>query len=221
MFGGSSCSSMASRNGVVFPASMAAFLADPVNIAFGSVPTSFAAPAANLVDINNAAPAVRSEINLGEFDSPTESHPPTPRDPIAVINQAVSSSVRSRVPIPCDLLAGIDRATHMLTDSIKIREATLHPTAPEAIPTRMPFGLRSLTRVYSDMMKTATQIQSGSHTSTSQAPACGSRREHPDAPCPIHKLAKHTKSQCRALKRLHFDGSALSTNQHGINLFSA
>ena len=108
----------------------------------------------------------------------------------------------------------------MLADSIKICEATLRPTAPEATPTRMPFGLRSPTRTYSDMMKTATQIQSGSHTSTSQAPACGSRREHPDAPCPIHKLVKYTESQCHALKRLHFDGSALLTNQHDINLFS-
>ena len=212
---------MASRNSVVFPASMVAFLTDPVNITFGSVLTSFAAPAANLVVINNAAPAVRSEINLGESDSLTESHPPTPRDPIAVINQAASPSVRPRVLTPCDLLAGIDRAIHMLADSIKICEATLHPTAPEAIPTRIPFGLRSSTRTYSDVMKTATQIQYGSHTSTSKAPACGSHREHPDAPCPIHKLAKHTESQCRVIKRLHFDRSALSTNQHGINLFSA
>ena len=122
MFGGSSCSSMASHNGVVFPASMAAFLDNPVNITFGSVPTSFAAPAANLVVINNAAPAVRFEINLDESDSPTESHPPTPCDPITVINKVVSSSVRPRVLTPCDLLAGIDRATHMLADLIKICE---------------------------------------------------------------------------------------------------
>ena len=202
MFRGSSCSSMASRSGVVFPASMAAFLADPINVTFGSVPTSFVAPAANLVVINNAAPAVRSKIDLGEFDSPTETHPPTPRDPIAVINQAVSSAVRPRVLTPCDLLTGIDRATHMLADSIRICEVTLRPTAQEATPTRMPFGLRSSTRVYSDMMKTVTQIQSGSRTPTSQAPVCGVRREHPDAPCPIHKLAKHTEGQCRALKRL-------------------
>ena len=49
---------MASRNDVIFPASMAAFLTEPVYITFGSMPTSFAAPATNLVVINNAAPAV-------------------------------------------------------------------------------------------------------------------------------------------------------------------
>ena len=78
---------------------MAVILANPVNIAFSSVLTSFAAPATNLVVINNAAPAAQSEINLGESDLPTESHLPKPRDPIAEINQDVSSLARSRVPI--------------------------------------------------------------------------------------------------------------------------
>ena len=181
MIGSSSCDLMTSSRGIVFPASMADFLANPIDIRFGSMPSDLAAPAANLADIDNTTTVL---VQQSDSDLLAETHPPTPRYPIAVISQAVSSSVRSRVPTPCDLLAGIDRATHMLADSIKICEATLRPTAQEATPTRMPFGLRSPTRVYSDMMKTATQIQSGSRTPTSQAPACGVRREHPGAPAP-------------------------------------
>jgi hypothetical protein len=44
---------MASTNGVIFPKSMADFLANPVDICFGSMPATSIAPAACLVIESN------------------------------------------------------------------------------------------------------------------------------------------------------------------------
>jgi hypothetical protein len=40
---------MASTNGVIFPESMADFLANPVDICFGSMSATFTSPAARLI----------------------------------------------------------------------------------------------------------------------------------------------------------------------------
>jgi hypothetical protein len=48
---------MASTNGVTFPESMSDFLANPVDICFGSMPTTSTAPAACLVIEGNAVSA--------------------------------------------------------------------------------------------------------------------------------------------------------------------
>jgi hypothetical protein len=45
---------MASTNGVIFPESMADFLANPVDICFSSMPTTSTAPATCLVIEGNA-----------------------------------------------------------------------------------------------------------------------------------------------------------------------
>jgi hypothetical protein len=45
---------MASTNGVIFPESMADFLANPVDICFGSMPATSTAPAVCLVIEGNA-----------------------------------------------------------------------------------------------------------------------------------------------------------------------
>jgi hypothetical protein len=74
---------MASSNGVIFPESMADFLANPIDISFGSMPATSIAPAACLVIEGNA---VTSDRQI-ETDLSKKNHPPTPSDPIAGIDR--------------------------------------------------------------------------------------------------------------------------------------
>jgi hypothetical protein len=92
---------MASTNGVIFPESMADFLANPVDIRFGSMPAKSTAPAAYLVIEGNA---VTTDQQI-ETDLLPETHPPT----------------------PSDLIARIDRVEGMLSDTIKICERVKRP----------------------------------------------------------------------------------------------
>jgi hypothetical protein len=87
---------MASTNGVIFPESMVDFLANPVDICFGSMPTTSTAPAACLV-IEGTAVTTNQQI---ETDLSKKTHPPT----------------------PSDLIAGIDRVGDMISDTIKVCE---------------------------------------------------------------------------------------------------
>jgi hypothetical protein len=85
---------MASTNGIIFSESMANFLANPVDICFGSMPATSTAPAACLVIEGNAV-TTNQQIQI---DLSKKTHPHTPRD----------------------LIAGIDRVEDMLSDTIKV-----------------------------------------------------------------------------------------------------
>jgi hypothetical protein len=124
---------MASTNDVTFMESMADFLANPVDIYFGSMPATSTAPAACLVIEGNAV-STNQQI---ETDLSKKPHPPT----------------------PSDLIAGIDRVGDMISDTIKIHE---HAKRPRTTPSTssMPLGLRNAARVASHYMKCKTQIES-------------------------------------------------------------
>jgi hypothetical protein len=78
---------MASTNGVIFPKSMADFLANPVDICFGSMPATSTSPAACLIIEGNAITTNQQiETNLLK-----KSHPPTPSDRNKPVN--ISTSV--------------------------------------------------------------------------------------------------------------------------------
>jgi hypothetical protein len=125
---------MASTNGVIFPESMAYFLANPVDICFGSMPMTSTAPAACLVIKGNAV-TTNQQI---ETDLSKKTHPPT----------------------PSDLIAGIDRVEGMLSDTIKVCERVKCPrTTP--LTSSMPLGSRNAAHVASRYMKRRIQIESG------------------------------------------------------------
>jgi hypothetical protein len=73
---------MASINSVIFPESMADFLANPVYICFGSMLATSTAPAACLVIEGNTV-TTNQQI---EIDVSQRTHPPTPSDLITGIN---------------------------------------------------------------------------------------------------------------------------------------
>jgi hypothetical protein len=125
---------MASINGVIFPESMEDFLTNPVDICFGSMPTTSTAPAACLVIEGNAI-TTNQQI---ETDPLKKTHPPT----------------------PSDLIAGIDRVGDIISDTTKVCERVKRPrTTPST--SSMPLGLRNATRVASRYMKRKIQIESG------------------------------------------------------------
>jgi hypothetical protein len=110
---------MASTNSVIFPESMADFLANPVDIRFGSMPAKSTALAACLVIEGNT---VTTDI---ETDLLPETHPPT----------------------PSNLIVGIDCVEGMLSDTIKICEHFKLPRVTSS-PSSMPLGLRVMPRVF-------------------------------------------------------------------------
>jgi hypothetical protein len=92
---------MALTNDVIFPESMANFLANPVDICFGSMPATSTAPAACLIIKGNAV-TTHQQI---EIDLSKKTHPPT----------------------HSDLIVGIDRVGDMLSDTIKVCERVKRP----------------------------------------------------------------------------------------------
>jgi hypothetical protein len=125
---------MASTNGIIFPEIMADFLANPIDICFGSILTTSTAPAAYLVIEGNAI-TTNQQI---EIDLLKKTHPPTPTDQIA----------------------GIDRVEGMPSDTIKICERIKRPRTTSSTSS-MPLGLRYAAHVASRDMKRKIQMESG------------------------------------------------------------
>jgi hypothetical protein len=119
---------------ITFPESMADFLANPVDICFGSMPATSTAPAACLVIKGNAV-STNQQI---ETDLLKKTHPPTPND----------------------LITGIDRVGDMISDTIKICEHAKHHRRTPSTPS-MLLSLRNAVRIASRYMKHKTQIESG------------------------------------------------------------
>jgi hypothetical protein len=92
---------MASTNSIIFPESMADFLANPVDICFGSMPATSITPAACLIIEGNTVTSNRQI----KTDLSKKTHPPTPSDPIS----------------------GIDHVEDMPSDTIKICERVKRP----------------------------------------------------------------------------------------------
>jgi hypothetical protein len=141
---------MASTNGVIFPESMADFLANPVDIRFGSIPAESIAPAACLVIEGNA---VTTDQQI-KTDLSSESHPPA----------------------PSDLIVGINRVEDMLSNTIKVCERIKRPRRTSS-PSCMPLGLRNAAHVASCYMKRKIQIESG--LKTQDRGSCRSHLEEP------------------------------------------
>jgi hypothetical protein len=115
---------MASTNDVVFPGSMADFLANFIDICFGLMLATSTAPAACLVIEGNAV-TTNQQIKA---DLLKKTHPPTPSDLITRIDHVKGS------------------------DTIKVCERVKRPhTTPHTSST--PLGLRNIAHIASRYMK--------------------------------------------------------------------
>jgi hypothetical protein len=141
---------MASTNGVIFPESMANFLANPVDVCFGSMPATSTAPAACLVIEGNT---VNTHQQI-EIDLSKKTHPPT----------------------PSDLIVGIDHVGDTLSDTIKDCERVKHPRSTPSTSS-MPLVQRNAAHVASRYMKRKIQIDSGLYHQNRGS--CGSHLNEP------------------------------------------
>jgi hypothetical protein len=144
---------MAYSRGIIFPTSMEDFLANPIDICFGSMPLESTAPAACPVIVNTPA----TSFQQVEFDLLTEIHPPT----------------------PSNLVVGLDRVASMLANTIKICESVKRSSTTTPPSPCMPYDLWSSIRVVSNHMKKKILIQSGLTTTTSQALTYGHMQGSP------------------------------------------
>jgi hypothetical protein len=118
---------MASSSGVIFPESMVDFLANLVDICFGSMPAVSSSTAAYLI---MESTVVTSNQQV-ESDLLAETHPPTPRD----------------------LIAGLDRIESILSDTIKVCKCAKHPRETTSPSLCMPLGLWNTAPTASRHMK--------------------------------------------------------------------
>jgi hypothetical protein len=169
---------MASINGVIFPESMADFLANPVDICFGSMPATFTAPAACLIIEGNAV----------------------------TTNQQIEIDVskKTHLPTPSDLIAGIDHVGDTTSDTIKVCE---HVKRPRTTPSTssMPLGLRNAARVAFRYMKRKIQIESG--LNSQDRGSCRNHLDEPcpihENPKHIARQCRVLKRFCRPLTAAH------------------
>jgi hypothetical protein len=129
---------MVARSGVVFPASMADILTNPVEICFGSFTTT--------------------STTLAAATSPTVSMK-APAMPVA----APSSSQKSNThpPKPYDIVQGMERVIDMMEETLQICERAQCSTQDASHRKTFPFGLRPPSDAYARQATKSIQIQSG------------------------------------------------------------
>jgi hypothetical protein len=180
---------MVARIGVVFPASMADILANPVEICFGSFTVT--------------------STTLAAATSPTASvtAPVTP-------DAAPSSSKKSKThpPKPYDIIQGMECIICMMEKSLQIRERAQRLTQDASHRKTFPFGLRPPSDAYANQAAKSIQIQFGRQQPTGDLKVETRARRNPlDVSCIYHKGAQHTLRGCRLRKKIDQERDASST----------
>jgi hypothetical protein len=171
---------MAARSGIVFPASMADILANPVEICFGSFMVTSTTPAA--------------------ATSPTASI-----EASATLDAAPSSGKKSKThpPKPYDLVQGMERVIDMMEETLQICERAQRSTQDASHRRTFPFGLRSPNDVNARQAAKSIQIQSGRQKPYGDLKVeTRAHRDPLDVPCIYHKGARHTLRGCWLRKKI-------------------
>jgi hypothetical protein len=116
---------MAARSGVVFPASMADILTNPVEICFGSFTVTSTA--------------------LVAATSPTASvEAPTTSDAVP----SSGKKLKTHPPKPYDIVQGMERVIDMMEETLQICERAQRSTQDVSHCKTFPFGLRPPNNMY-------------------------------------------------------------------------
>jgi hypothetical protein len=130
--------SMVARSGVIFPASMADILANPVEICFGSFTvTTTTLVAATLPTASMKAP-MTSDATPSSIKK-SKNHPPK----------------------PYDIVQGMERIIDMMEETLHICERAQRSTQDALHRKTIPFSLRPPSDVYAHQVAKSIQIQSG------------------------------------------------------------
>jgi hypothetical protein len=155
---------MASHLDVIFPASMADFLTNPVDIRFGSISGDVVTPIIN----STVGPAPWELI-------------PEMAVVLALTQQVVDINLATPIPnllekahppTPCDLFTGLDHVSSMMAKTFQMCEEALDLESSVSALSRTLFGLRNLDGTYSQRMSDLFRIQFGQEFSPPQFPDC-------------------------------------------------
>jgi hypothetical protein len=128
---------MTARLGVVFLASMADILADPVEICFGSFTTTSTLMAAA------TSPATSAKVPVASGATPCS-----------------GQESKYHPPKPYDLVQGMERFIDMMEETLRICEQAQHSTQGASHRRTFPFGLQPSSDVYQHQAAKLIQIQS-------------------------------------------------------------
>jgi hypothetical protein len=182
---------MVARSAVVFPASMADILANPVEIRFGSFTTTSTvlavatspATAVKIVTAPAAAPV---------SDLTSETHPPK----------------------PYDIVQGMERVIDMMEETLQICKRGQRSMQIASRRKTSPFGLRPSIDVYARLATKSSQIQSGWRESYGDLkPELLARHDPFNILCTYHKGARHTLCGCRLRKKIDQGRTTPSTTR--------
>jgi hypothetical protein len=129
---------MVARSGVVFPASMADILANPMEICFGS----FTVTSTTLATVTSPTASVKALTTSDAAPSPgnkSKTHPPK----------------------PYDIVQGMERVIDMMEETLQICERAQRSTQDASHRKTLPFGLRPPSDAYAHQAAKSIQIQSG------------------------------------------------------------
>jgi hypothetical protein len=116
---------MVARSGVVFPASMADILANPVEICFGS----FTATSTTLAAATSPTTSVKASA--------------TPDATLSSIKK-----LKTHPPKPYDIVQGMERVIDMMEETLQICERAQRSTQDASHRKTFPFGLRPKSDAY-------------------------------------------------------------------------
>jgi hypothetical protein len=171
---------MVDRSGVVFLASMADILANPVEIFFGS----FTATSTTLVAATSPTASVKAP---------------------ATLDDAPSSSKKSKTypPKPYDIVQGMERVINMMEETLQIYERAQRSTQDASHRKTFPFGLRPSSDVYARQVAKSIQIRSGIQQPSGDLKVeTRARRDPLDMSCTYHKGTRQTLCGCRLQKKI-------------------
>jgi hypothetical protein len=171
---------MVARSGVVFAASMADILANPMEICFGSFTTT--------------------TTTLVAATSPTASVK-VPATPVT----APSSNLMSKThpPKPYDIIQGMEQVIDMMEETLQICERAQRSMQDASHGKTFPFGLRPSSNTHARQAAKSIRIQSGWWESFGDLKIEPRTRRDPlDVPCIYHKGARHTLRGCRLWKKV-------------------
>jgi hypothetical protein len=187
---------MAARSGVVFPASMADILANPVEIFFGS----FTANSTALAAATSSTAYVEALATLDvvpSFGKKSKTHPPK----------------------PYDIVQGMERVIGMMEETLQICERAQRSMQDASHRKTFAFGLRAPSGVYTRQAAKSIQIQFGRQQPSGDLKVEPRARRDPlDVPCIYHKGAWQILRGCRLRKKIDQERDVLRTTQAPMSL---
>jgi hypothetical protein len=171
---------MVARSSVIFLASMADVLANPVEICFGS----FTATSTTVAAATSPTAAMKALVT-------SDAAPGT------------SKKLKTHRPKPNDFVQGMEHVIDMMEETLQICERAQRSTQDASHRKIFHFSLRPPSDAHAHQAGKSIQIQSGRQQPSGNMKVEARARHDPlDVPCIYHKGARHTLHGCRLRNKI-------------------